>query len=258
MPRRTFALVGGVDHLVDAIGDAGPADAAAVLCLADHPSADVRLAVAQSLPHLTEDEPGTDLVATAIALSTDAVPRVRDWACFALGQQWREVDAPSLREALVARLDDPDVETRDEALVGLAYRQDVRALPYVRAGLVGDDVCRLVMVAAGALGDPELHELVLRHRTGWARPEDDRTADAACRLTDPLGPGEDVLQGAADMLRRAARDLERSAQTPFWLLFLELTTIAPHRSDELYGAVLERLVGDELASRHLRLVVGDE
>jgi hypothetical protein len=109
------------------------------------------------------------------------------------------------------------------------------------------------MVAAGALGDPELHDLALRHRTGWSR-EDERTAEAVCRLTDPLGPGEDVLQGTATVLRRVSRGLDQGRQQARWLLFLEMTEIADHRSDELYGAVLERLAGDERAAHHVRQV----
>jgi hypothetical protein len=47
---------------------------------------------------------------------------VRDYACLALGTQWREVDSPELRSALADRLDDPDRDTGHEALLGLAYR----------------------------------------------------------------------------------------------------------------------------------------
>jgi hypothetical protein len=52
---------------------------------------------------------------------------VRDWATFALGTLASQ-DTVELRDALVARLDDPDPETRLEAVHGLALRGDVRAV----------------------------------------------------------------------------------------------------------------------------------
>ena len=62
-----------------------------------------------------------------IRLSRDEHSDVRDWATFALGMLASE-DTEDLREALVARLDDPDAETRLEAVHGLALRGDPRAV----------------------------------------------------------------------------------------------------------------------------------
>jgi hypothetical protein len=50
---------------------------------------------------------------------------VRDWATFALGALSPH-DTPALRDALAARLEDPDATTRIEAVHGLAVRGDVR------------------------------------------------------------------------------------------------------------------------------------
>ena len=52
---------------------------------------------------------------------------MRDWATFALGMLASQ-DTIELREALVARLEDPDPETRLEAVHGLALRGDRRAV----------------------------------------------------------------------------------------------------------------------------------
>ncbi|MFJ9313567.1 hypothetical protein ACIRN4_05185 [Pimelobacter simplex] len=134
---------------------------------------------------------------------------MRGYPCFVLGQQWQEVDTSELREALAARLDDIDRDARSEALLGLAYRRDPRALPRVRDALSRPRgyLWRLEMVAAAALGDPQLHDLVLRHRDGWESEADARDADVACRLTDPARPGDDVLDGVARLYRRRAHGL---------------------------------------------------
>jgi methionyl-tRNA formyltransferase len=88
----------------------------------EHADPDVREAVAFALG----GRPGDDTVAALIDLSADDSTGVRDWATFALGTLARE-DSAELRDALAARLDDPDEETRLEAVHGLAVRGDRRA-----------------------------------------------------------------------------------------------------------------------------------
>lgn len=58
-------------------------------------------------------------VQTLIELSADVDPQVRDWATFGLGVQI-DRDDPAVRHALMARLEDPDIDTRGEAIRGLA------------------------------------------------------------------------------------------------------------------------------------------
>jgi methionyl-tRNA formyltransferase len=93
-----------------------------VLSLRDDPDPDVREAVAFALG----GRPGEAALRALIALSADEVPAVRDWATFALGTL-ADQDSPELREALAARLEDPDEDTRLEAVHGLAVRHDERA-----------------------------------------------------------------------------------------------------------------------------------
>jgi HEAT repeat protein len=176
----------------NAVEAADAADLAAVLALADHEDPDVRRDVASTLPLLTPGEsPVTAMIEVAIRLTGDLDPRVRDFACFALGTQWDEIDTGPVREALAARLEDIDADTRYEALVGLARRQDRRALVRVKEALSrpSENLWRLEIVAAGMFVDPQLHELVLRHQTGWQDADGARAADVARRLTDPAGPG---------------------------------------------------------------------
>ncbi|MBO1753188.1 hypothetical protein J4G33_15380 [Actinotalea sp. BY-33] len=240
------------DEAVDA---ADASDVAGTLTLAAHPDPGVRRVVAGTLPLLTHGDPPTEqMVAVIIGLTLDADRGVRDYACFVLAEQWREVDTPALREALAARLDDIDRGTRSEALVGLAYRRDPRALARVRDALSRPrgDVWRLEMVAAGALSDPQLHDLVQRHQDGWATTEDTQTADAVRRLTDPTGPGPDLLDGMAKLCRSRARGWPDGDALGAWDLVAEMLEIAPYRAREFFDGVLARVAGDDAAEQELR------
>jgi methionyl-tRNA formyltransferase len=81
---------------------------------------------------------GEDTLRALIELSADEDAKVRDWATFALGTL-AESDDPALRDALAARLDDPDEDTRMEAVHGLALRGDTRAEAPAREFLEGRD-----------------------------------------------------------------------------------------------------------------------
>jgi HEAT repeat protein len=106
---------------------------------------------------------------TLIQLSADPDAEVRDWATFALGA-WLDDDA-SVDDALAARLDDPDEETRGEAIHGLARRNDPRVIPALIAALAvnPDAVSYLALDAvaqtSGALTE-DLLATVSRHPDG--------------------------------------------------------------------------------------------
>jgi HEAT repeat protein len=82
----------------------------------------VREGVVRSLAG--RDDEGS--VAALITLSADPDEEVRDWATFALGALSGH-DTEALRGALLARLDDPCLAARLEAVHGLALRGDARA-----------------------------------------------------------------------------------------------------------------------------------
>ncbi|MEV4514516.1 HEAT repeat domain-containing protein [Dactylosporangium sp. NPDC049525] len=129
-----------------------------------------------------------------IVLSADPDDKVRDWATFGLAQQ-SAADFPALRAALLARIDDPDPETRAEAIHGLAVRGDPRAIGPLLEMLdspVDQDVAYNVHEAlyaiAAATGDPRLRAHVAAHRDSWLAdvpgeplPEDLRAALARYR-----------------------------------------------------------------------------
>lgn len=89
----------------------------------NHPNANLRWSVAVALGGLEDDT----AIATLIEMSRDAVPEVRDWATFGLGAQ-SEADTPAIRAALFRRLNDSDDDTRNEAIRGLAERDDPRVI----------------------------------------------------------------------------------------------------------------------------------
>jgi len=95
---------------------------------------------------------------------------VRDWATVGLGTMV-DRDTEQVREALVARLEDPHQETRAEALKGLAARADTRAVESLLAELRGSPAIRLVEEALFELvartGDERLCPEVLA-RQDWS------------------------------------------------------------------------------------------
>ncbi len=229
-----------------------------LVALAEHPDAEVRATLVQRLPLMAHGPagPAPELVDAVAHRCADADVRVREAACFALGTLWRDLDRPAVRDALAARLGDDDVEVRDEALLGLAHRADPRALPAVRDALAqpAGAVSRLVLEAAGALGDVDLHDLVRAHAgdgSGW--DEDDLDVlEAVVRLTDPTGLGDDLLDGVADLCRAAAHGRPPGRSVAAWEALDGVLDVAPHRAGQAMAEVAARLADDPAALAHLR------
>lgn len=158
-----------------------------VLRLAQHPEACIRRDVAMAIPAVAGDEPAADAVAALVELSADADSDVRDWACFGLGQ----IDADSLevRDALAARLNDTDTDTRCEALAALAQLGDQRARHQVDQRLAAGALFALEIEAAAALGDVRWHDQLIRLRSEWETDDDfdywKPRLDAAIGRCDP-------------------------------------------------------------------------
>jgi hypothetical protein len=116
-PEVLATIAAGFGHLGEPHGSDWLLEAAS------HPDARVRDAVTSALAGRQDPR----VVGALIELSADAEAHVRDWATFALGALCPD-DGPDLRDALGARLDDPDPTTRIEAVHGLAVRGDVRGV----------------------------------------------------------------------------------------------------------------------------------
>lgn len=129
-PELIQAVVLGLGHHGD------PAALPEILLHAGHPDAQVRHRVALALGGLVPND-HADGIETLIAMSRDADAHVRDWATMALAGV--EADTHRIREALAARLNDPDADTAAEAARGLAMRQDPRAAQALTRLLADED-----------------------------------------------------------------------------------------------------------------------
>jgi HEAT repeat protein len=105
-------------------------------------------------------------VATLIAWSRDKHHEVRDWATFVLGSQLN-LDSSEIRQALRDRLEDTDVETRCEALVGLARRRDEFAIEPLKRAFEGEFVSTLMVEAAAYFGTAEFVPILEELRPWW-------------------------------------------------------------------------------------------
>jgi len=98
-----------------ALGHLGRGEPSQLARLANHPSEDIRCALAYALGGRTDDVS----IDTEIRLSGDQDVDPRNWATFAIGALL-ELESPAIRNARAARLTDADDEVRGEAIGGSA------------------------------------------------------------------------------------------------------------------------------------------
>ena len=89
-----------------------------------------------------------------IALTEDEDTSNRDWATFILAVN--DVDTPAIRRALLARADDADERVRAQAIEGLASKEPLLALPYIKRALEGSSALVGIFDAAVVVADPSL------------------------------------------------------------------------------------------------------
>jgi hypothetical protein len=149
--------------LANALGQARDPRGVTVLAqLAGHQDENIRFAVACAIPGCQTHEDGdrtAHLVGILLDLMKDEDNDVRDWATFGIGQLLND-DTYEIRAALVRRLDDFDIDTRWEAIVGLARRHDRRAVEPLREALATGAVPFFGVVASGWIADPGLLPLL--------------------------------------------------------------------------------------------------
>ena len=90
---------------------------------------------------------------TLVVLSADPIADVRRSATSGLAGMV-EIDSEEIRQALLARLEDPDAQTRTQAMVGLALRGDLRATPALETAIeVTPAFEELVAIAAAGFDE---------------------------------------------------------------------------------------------------------
>jgi HEAT repeat protein len=132
-----------VESAIHAFGHHSIASAADLAGFAQHPSREIRLAIAMALD--SDDDPKSQEL--LLQLMTDVDDGVRDWATFAIGAQ-SDADTAEIRVALRQRLDDTDDETRAEPMMGLARRGDAEVGPVIVRELLSGNRSVLAIEAA--------------------------------------------------------------------------------------------------------------
>ena len=140
-PQTLEAAITALGHVDN------PAAVGLVSAYQNHPDADVRYAVAFTLGSFPND-PGS--VPILVKLMEDRDADVRDWATFALGVLGG-ASSGEILDALWRRMDDPNNDVREEAMVSLAMRQDRRILPALITALESTSVSERVIEAAAEM-----------------------------------------------------------------------------------------------------------
>ena len=123
----------------------------------------------------------------------------RDWATFLIAGL--PFDSPEIRETLLRAANDADVDTRDEAIVGLARRDRATAIECLKP-LLKEEIGEVLLEAATILGDPSLVP-ALKEIEGWDGDGNSirdqlQRALAACEA----GIGEDATGDELVLLHR--------------------------------------------------------
>jgi HEAT repeat protein len=157
-PQESFSLVSrlvcsekDIRPLGSAIAALGHIDderaVALVARFKQHPSAKIRFDVAFALGSYPNHPLSVEIL---LELMGDEDEEVRDWGTFGVGVLG-DTDSPEVREVLARALDDTYEEVREEALVGIAKRRDLRALPPLLEALEREFVTMRIIDAACAL-----------------------------------------------------------------------------------------------------------
>ena len=122
-----------------------------------HVEQPIRFYVACSMPNCCTQDTEPQVLEALIELSEDDDGAVRDYALFGLREL--EADSPAVRDAMLRRVQDPDISAAGEALLGLAVLKDERAVAPLIEYLQHPDSSGVIaygLDAAAALADPRL------------------------------------------------------------------------------------------------------
>jgi HEAT repeat protein len=151
------------------------------------PTSDFLCAIINEDVPLSGSKMAEDNLRRLIDMTRDEDLSNRDWATFLLAQQ--ETDTPAVRDALIRATADEDGMVRAEAVLGLAMRDPLLALPFVQQALRAATVDIPMLEAAALCAHPSLIE-DLRE---WAKPSDQRRVDKLA--AEALAAGEKAAAG---------------------------------------------------------------
>jgi HEAT repeat protein len=112
-----------------------------------HPDAEIRFTVACSLGSFPNDALSVEAL---LVMMEDSDEKVRDWATFGLGVLG-DCDSDEIRDSLHRKLSDSNSDVREEALIGLAKRNDTRSLPMLIDALERPTMTARIVEAAYTL-----------------------------------------------------------------------------------------------------------
>lgn len=101
-------------------------------------------------------------VETLIELSNDKNSEIRDWATFGIGTQI-DVNNENIEKALWNRINDKDIDTKNEAIVGLAKRNVIGINKIIKTEIIGNEFNTLIFEAIEYTKDKELLNLVKKN-----------------------------------------------------------------------------------------------
>jgi len=122
-----------------------------------------------------------------IELTSDADIANRDWAIFLLSQS--DVNTKEVRKTLLRAATDESIDVRVEALVGLAMRDRIAALPLVRRELLGHWFSKPLFEAAAYIGDPRLCEAIKSSLNSIDASENDPVYQSGLEALDACQKG---------------------------------------------------------------------
>ncbi|WP_075591557.1 hypothetical protein [Labilibacter marinus] len=118
-------------------------------------SSEVRQGLVSSLLGLDNNQ----AIDTLIDLSNDKVATIRNWATFGIGSQI-ETDNDKIRNALWSRTSDKNQDTKLEAIVGLANRNDIKVKEIIKQEFINGEYGMLLFEAIELLDCVELIPLL--------------------------------------------------------------------------------------------------
>lgn len=118
------------------------------------PASDFLVMVANGEVSLTGSEMAAANLRRLLNYTRDGNVSNRDWAAFLIAHA--DVDGAEVTLALHRCLEDESENVQEEAMVGLARRRDMTALPQLHRWLQQGALSRMILEAAAEFGEPSL------------------------------------------------------------------------------------------------------